>query len=92
MDHEENHSLYVSALNASTYLGINYEEGIGIDMSASVLDVGYDGRIIDANVEILTVGITYMYKMESLNVVLALDGLAFRFLLIFMNYRIFLGG
>ena len=29
---------------------------------ASVLEIGYDGRIIDASIEGLTIGITYMYK------------------------------
>lgn len=58
----ENHSLYISAGNIGVYAGINYKEGIGIDAGASVLEIGYDGRIIDASIEGLTIGITYMYK------------------------------
>lgn len=27
-----------------------------------MLEIGYDGRIIDASIEGLTIGITYMYK------------------------------
>lgn len=61
-DNNENHSLYVSAGNIGVYAGLNYKEGIGIDASASVLEIGYDGRIIDASIEGLTIGITYMYK------------------------------
>ena len=61
-DNNENHSLYVSAGNIVIYAGINYKEGIGIDAGASVLEIGYDGRIIDASIEGLTIGITYMYK------------------------------
>ena len=61
-DNNENHSLYISAGNIGVYAGINYKEGIGIDAGASVLEIGYDGRIIDASIEGLTIGITYMYK------------------------------
>ena len=61
-DNNENHSLYISAGNIGVYAGINYKEGIGIDAGASVLEIGYDGRIIDASIEGLTIGVTYMYK------------------------------
>lgn len=33
-----------------------------MDIGTNVLEIGYDGRIIDANVEFLTAGITFMYK------------------------------
>ena len=61
-DNNENHSLYVSTGNIGIYAGINYKEEIGIDADASVLEIGYDGRIIDASIEGLTIGITFMYK------------------------------
>ena len=61
-DNNENHSLYISAGNIGVYAGINYKKGIGIDAGASVLEIGYDGRIIDVSIEGLTIGITYMYK------------------------------
>ena len=61
-NNNENYSLYVSAGNIGVYVGINYKKGIGIDAGASVLEIGYDGRIIDASIEGFTVGITYMYK------------------------------
>lgn len=61
-DNNENHSLYIAAGNIGAYAGINYKEGIGIDAGTSVLEIGYDGRIIDASIEGLTIGITYMYK------------------------------
>ena len=61
LDHNENHSLYIAGGNISTYLGIG-SDGVGLDVGANVLEIGYDGRIIDANVEFLTVGLTLMYK------------------------------
>jgi hypothetical protein len=61
-DHAENHSVYVGIGNLSAYIGVNFEEGIGIDASASVLAIGYDGRIIDASIEALSAGLTYMWK------------------------------
>lgn len=61
-DNNENHSLHISAGNIGVYAGINYKKGIGIDAGASVLEIGCDGRIIDASVEFFTIGITYMYK------------------------------
>ena len=36
--------------------------GIGIDVGVNVVSIGYDGRVVDASIEGLTVGITYMYK------------------------------
>ena len=61
-DSYENHSLYVSVGNVGVYAGLNYKKGIGFDAGASAIQIGYDGRIIDADVEFFTVGITYMYK------------------------------
>ena len=61
-DRDENHSIYIEAGNVDAYIGLHFEEGIGLDAGASVLVIGYDGRIIDASVEGLAVGITYMYK------------------------------
>ena len=61
-DHDENHSIYVGVGNVGAYIGLHFEEGIGLDAGASVLVIGYDGRIIDASIEGLTVGITFMYK------------------------------
>ena len=60
-DHNENHSLYIAGGNISTYLGIG-SDGVGLDLGANVLEIGYDGRIIDANVEFLTADLTFMYK------------------------------
>ena len=60
-DYKENHSLYIAGGNISTYLGFG-SEGVGLDLGANVLEIGYDGRIIDANVEFLTIGLTFMYK------------------------------
>ena len=61
-DNNENNLLYISAGNIGIYAGVNYKKGIGLDASANVLEIGFDGRIIDANVEGLYVGFTYMYK------------------------------
>ena len=44
------------------YAGINYKKGIGLDASANVSEINYDGRFIDAGIEGLSVGFTYMYK------------------------------
>ena len=60
-DHNENHSLYIAGGNISTYFGIS-SDGVGLDLGANVLEIGYDGRIIDANLEVLTAGLTFMYK------------------------------
>ena len=62
LDNNENNSLYVSAGNVEVYAGVNYKKGIGIKASANVLELGFDGKIIDANVEGLSAGLTYMYK------------------------------
>ena len=61
-DNNENYSLCVSAGNMGIYAGINYKKGIGLDASANVAEIGYDGRIFDATVEGLSIGFTYMYK------------------------------
>lgn len=61
-DNNEEHSIYVSVGNIGAYAGINYKKGIGLDVSANVAEIGYDGRIIDANLEGLSIGFTYMYK------------------------------
>ena len=61
-DNNEEHSIYVSVGNIGAYAGINYKKGIGLDVSANVAEIGYDGRIIDANFEVLSIGFTYMYK------------------------------
>ena len=61
-DNNENHSLYACVGNFETYAGITFKDGIGIDTSLSVLEAGYDGRIIDVSVSFLTLGITNMYR------------------------------
>ncbi|MCQ2798616.1 MAG: RHS repeat-associated core domain-containing protein [Bacilli bacterium] len=53
---------YVSAGNIGLYLGLNYKKGIGVDVGASVLRIGYDGKVLDASIEGFTIGITYMYR------------------------------
>ena len=62
LDNNENNYLYISAGNVGVYAGVNYKKGIGINASANVLELGFDGKIFDANVEGLSVGLTYMYK------------------------------
>ena len=61
-DNNENHSLYVSFGNIGVYAGLSYRDGIGIDVGASLLEFGYDGRIIDVGMEGLGIGMTYMFK------------------------------
>lgn len=61
-DKNENHSYYLSVGNIGVYAGLNYKEGIGISVGGNVLEIGYDGRVVDASIEGLSVGITYMYK------------------------------
>jgi RHS repeat-associated protein len=69
-DENEQHSLYVSAGNIGIFAGFVFPKDktkdnktrIGFDASASVLEVGYDGRIIDVSVSALTVGATYLLK------------------------------
>ena len=61
-DNIENRSIYISAGNVEFYVGADYKKGIGINASASMLQIGYDGRFIDARLEGLSVGVTYMYK------------------------------
>ena len=60
-DNNDN-SLYVAAGNIEIYAGVDYKKGLGIDSKVSMLEIGYDGKIIDANVYFLSFGITYMYK------------------------------
>ena len=61
-NNNENHSIHISGGNASIYAGINYKEGLGLSASANVAEINYDGRFIDASIEGLSVGFTYMYK------------------------------
>ena len=69
-DNQENHSLYVSLGNISIFAGIvlpkdsskDNKTRFGFDASASVIEIGYDGRIIDASVSGLTIGATYLLK------------------------------
>ena len=69
-DNQENHSLYVSLGNISIFAGLVFPKDssednktrFGFDASASVIEIGYDGRIIDASVSGLTIGATYLFK------------------------------
>ena len=61
-DLDENYSLYISSGSIDTYIGINYKKGIGLDLSASAINLGYDGKIADASVDFFTIGFTLMYK------------------------------
>ena len=67
-DNNENHSAYVSLGNLAIYAGFVFPQNedtktrLGFDASASILEVGYDGRIIDVSVSFFTVGATYLYK------------------------------
>lgn len=66
LDNNENNSLYVVTGNIGIYAGANYKKGIGFDAGAKVLEIGFDTKIIDASVEGISVGITYMYKDGNL--------------------------
>lgn len=69
-DNNENHSLYVSLGNISVFAGIVFPKDsskdnkarFGFDASANVIEIGYDGRIIDASVSGLSIGATYLLK------------------------------
>ena len=56
------HSIYLAAGNVGVYAGVNFEKGIGVEASANVVEIGYDGQIFDVSLEGLSVGFTYMYK------------------------------
>lgn len=62
LDNNKNYLLYISGGNIGIYAGFNYKKGIGLDASANVLEIGFDGKIIDANIEGLSIGFTYTYK------------------------------
>ena len=55
-------SFYISIGNLSTYAGINYKKGIGIDLGGSVFELGFEGKFINVGFSIFTVGVSYMYK------------------------------
>ncbi len=73
LDHYEEQSFYISAGSIGAYAGINVKEGIGIDLSASVLDVGFDGKVIDLSVSIIGVGV--FFKFENWKVKAKVDPL-----------------
>ena len=58
-DNSENHSLYISIGNIGIFTGLVFPKEwsddnkarIGFDASASVIEIGYDGRIIDASTQ-----------------------------------------
>lgn len=70
-DSNENHSLYVSLGNIGVFAGQVFPKDnkvrLGFDASANVIEIGYDGRIIDASVSVLSIGATYLLKMVNLN-------------------------
>ena len=69
-DNNENHSLYVSQGNIGVFAGLVFPKDsskdnkvrLGFDASANVIEIGYDGRIIDASVSGLSIGATYLLK------------------------------
>lgn len=61
LDDIRNHSIYTAIGNATAYIGVDLANGLGIDLSANVAEVGYDGRIIDASLQGLTVGFAVLY-------------------------------
>ena len=73
-DNNENHSLYVSLGNISIFLGLVFPKDsskdnkarLGFDASANVIEIGYDGRIIDASVSGLSIGATGLFKNGKL--------------------------
>ena len=69
-DNIENRSINISAGNVDFYVGVDYKKGIGINAHASMLQIGYDGRIIDARLEGLSVGVHICIKKENLNLVM----------------------
>lgn len=62
LDHYEEQYLYISAGNVSTYAGINFEKGGGVDLSANVLEVGFDGKVIDLSVTIIGAGVFFKFE------------------------------
>ena len=61
-DEAEQYSLYLSLGNMDMYLGVDLERGVGIKGSISGVELGYDGRIIDASIQGLTLGIGLLYS------------------------------
>ena len=69
-DNQENHSIYFSLGNISLFAGFVFPKDsskdnktrLGFDSSANVIEIGYDGRIIDASVSGLSIGATYLFK------------------------------
>ena len=65
---EKQQSLFFSIINAEMYAGISVTEGIGLKGLLSVIELGYDGKVIDASVHLLTAGVSLMYangKLEA---------------------------
>ena len=65
-DTNEYHSIYAALGVIDVYGGIDVMKGIGIMASASAAEIGYDGRILDASVQGLTVGLSLMYANGQL--------------------------
>ena len=62
IDAYKEHSIYLACGNVGIYAGLDYEKGIGFSAGASLISLGYDGKVIDASFEVLTAEVTYMYK------------------------------
>ena len=66
-DHHHFHSIYFNVLNANASLGFDFDI-IGIDIGANIVELGYDGKFIDAEVKALTVGVTIKYGNGKLEI------------------------
>lgn len=61
-DSSKSHSMYFSAVNFNLYIGLNFKHGVGFETGFNFVEAGFDGRLLDFNGELLTVGISYMLK------------------------------
>ena len=66
-DRNETRSIYISVGNAGFFVGLLSDKGSGINLDASVIELGYAGEIIDFSVSALTIGFSLYYKDGKLN-------------------------
>ena len=62
LSENRNEAIVINVGNISTYVGFDYKKGIGFDVSANVVEVGFDSRIIDFNFEFISFGYKAMYN------------------------------
>ena len=57
-----NEAFLINVGNISAYAGFDYEKGIGLDASASLIEFVFDSRTIDFGVEFISFGYKFYYN------------------------------